>query len=123
MFALLEHRPDQPSASSPLHWDLLLEVPNQEKLPTWRLLKNPLEAADPIPAQRIADHRRIYLEYEGPISGGRGHVRRLDRGQTQILHLRDPELLVELHGRHLHGLYEIVREHTGQLIFRPAAQS
>lgn len=31
-------------------------------------------------AERIADHRRIYLEYEGPLSGGRGEVSRVARG-------------------------------------------
>jgi len=123
MFALLEHQPDEPSASSALHWDLLVEVPGQEKLATWRLLKNPIEAADPVPAERIADHRRIYLEYEGPLSGGRGRVRRLDRGPAQIQLLSSRELHIELHGHHLRGVYEIVEEPPGQLIFRSAAQS
>jgi hypothetical protein len=39
-----------------------------------------LAASNTVDAQRIADHRLAYLEYEGPISGGRGTVRRLDGG-------------------------------------------
>lgn len=35
-------------------------------------------------AQRIADHRRLYLDYEGPVSGGRGSVRRLAAGWMRI---------------------------------------
>jgi len=32
--------------------------------------------------QRLADHRRRYLAYEGPISQGRGRVRRVDAGRV-----------------------------------------
>ncbi|MFT5422297.1 MAG: hypothetical protein ACI89L_000054 [Phycisphaerales bacterium] len=31
-------------------------------------------------AERIADHRAVYLDYEGPVSGGRGRVTRLASG-------------------------------------------
>lgn len=31
-------------------------------------------------AERLADHRRVYLEYEGPLSGDRGEVRRVASG-------------------------------------------
>ena len=36
-----------------------------------------------IEAERIADHRPLYLEYEGPISGDRGAVTRLARGRIR----------------------------------------
>ena len=46
---------------------------------TWRLLSEP--APDRcIPAERIADHRLLYLDYEGPVSGNRGTVTRWDAG-------------------------------------------
>jgi len=32
------------------------------------------------PGQRIGDHRVVYLDFEGEISGGRGRVRRIARG-------------------------------------------
>lgn len=35
-------------------------------------------------AVRMADHRRLYLSYEGPLSGGRGHVRRLATGWMRV---------------------------------------
>jgi hypothetical protein len=70
-FAILEH--DHPE----LHWDLLLEA--GAALRTWRLPRPP-EGAQPIQATQIADHRTIYLDYEGPVSGGRGVVRAWDRG-------------------------------------------
>lgn len=34
-----------------------------------------------IAAERIADHRQLYLDFEGQISGGRGQVRRLAHGR------------------------------------------
>ena len=70
-FVVLEH--DHPF----LHWDLMLEA--GESLRTWRL------AAPPGPgvvteATPLGEHRRLYLDYEGPVSGGRGTVRRWDAG-------------------------------------------
>lgn len=35
-------------------------------------------------AERLADHRREYLQYEGPISGGRGVVRRVASGECRV---------------------------------------
>lgn len=112
MFALLEHDP-APAATPPdsqaAHWDLLIELPDRERLATWRLAANPLTSPDEIDAARIADHRRVYLEYEGEISGGRGRVRRLDRGSAEVHRCAEHELLVTLSGTHLHGTYEIAR--------------
>lgn len=70
-FVILEH--DHPS----LHWDLLLEVDGAAA--TWRLLARP-EPGRPIPAERLPDHRLLYLDYEGPVSGNRGQVKRVHSG-------------------------------------------
>ncbi len=37
-------------------------------------------------AERLPDHRAAYLDFEGPISGNRGEVRRVCRGQMDIEH-------------------------------------
>lgn len=37
-----------------------------------------------LPAQRLPDHRRLYLDYEGAVSGNRGHVSRLARGTYRL---------------------------------------
>jgi hypothetical protein len=89
-------------------------------LPTWQLAENPLQAAGEIPAQPIGDHRRLYLDYEGEITGGRGSVRRLERGPATIQRLEGDELVVVLEGRHLRGRFEITRGQAGQIVFRPA---
>jgi hypothetical protein len=70
-FVVLEH--DRPV----LHWDLMLEA--GDVLQTWRLAKPPALGCA-IEATALPDHRRIYLDYEGPISGDRGMVRRWDAG-------------------------------------------
>ncbi|MEZ6061623.1 MAG: DNA polymerase ligase N-terminal domain-containing protein [Planctomycetaceae bacterium] len=64
-FVILQH--DHPFP----HWDLLLE--SGEVLESWRLLEQP-RANSAVAAERIPDHRRLYLEYEGPVSGNRGFV-------------------------------------------------
>lgn len=64
------------------HWDLMLE--QGDVLQTWQLLANPLGGeAYPISARRIGDHRLAYLTYEGPISGDRGNVTRIDEGEYE----------------------------------------
>jgi hypothetical protein len=115
MFVVLEH--DSPQGGR--HWDLLVEATGTERLPTWRLERNPLDTDAEIPATRIQDHRRLYLDYEGEISGGRGVVRRLDRGDASIDCAGDRTVLV-LGGDSLRGRFEIVPNAAGTLVFRPA---
>lgn len=65
-----------------LHWDFLLARPNAPAATTWRLLRTPC-VNEPIAALALPDHRLLYLDYEGPVSGGRGSVQRLDGGEWQ----------------------------------------
>ena len=53
-------------------------------LKTWALMDDPLEAADQ-PAERLADHRLAYLDYEGPLSEGRGDVTRVEQGTCEVI--------------------------------------
>lgn len=70
-FVILEH--DHPFP----HWDLMLEAGGT--LRTWRLLAEPLPGRT-VEAEALGDHRLAYLDYEGPVSGNRGCVRRWDAG-------------------------------------------
>lgn len=36
-------------------------------------------------AERMKDHRRAYLEYEGALTGGRGEVRRVAAGEVEAM--------------------------------------
>ncbi len=82
------------------HWDLMLE--RDGVLRTWRLLQEPAPEAT-VPAEPLPDHRRHYLDYEGPVGGGRGEVRRWDLGQYELC-ADATTLRVELHGQRLSGI-------------------
>lgn len=74
---LLLHR--LPDGSS--HYDWLLELGPEGPLKTFRTLDRiDRPGLRSFRAEQIADHRREYLDYEGPISGGRGAVERVARG-------------------------------------------
>lgn len=38
-----------------------------------------------VAAERLPDHRGVYLEHEGPVSGGRGRVARVAKGECAIV--------------------------------------
>lgn len=115
MFALLQH-----TTVDGVHWDLLLELPGQPSLATWRLSQNPCEALAPVAATRIPDHRPLYLEFEGEISGGRGHVTRVDRGDAEVVQHTAEATLVQLAGTRLRGRFAITAEGGERLAFRCA---
>ncbi len=53
-------------------------------LASWRLLR-PVVCGQWIDAERLPDHRMMYLDYEGPVSRDRGTVKRLTGGTYQKL--------------------------------------
>ena len=61
---------------------------NQGVLLTWELPKLPPGALpasfEQLGIRRLPDHRIDYLEYEGPVSNGRGTVQRVDSGEYQL---------------------------------------
>lgn len=85
-----------------LHWDLFLEQPLREGLRTWRLLQSP-DSEIPQPAEGLNDHRRVYLDYEGPLSGDRGEVQLWDTGTCEWLDVRTDRLELRLQGGRLAG--------------------
>ena len=60
------------------HYDLMFETIQGSPLATWRSKRWPIE--DDTPLVKLADHRREYLDYEGALSGDRGHVSRVAKG-------------------------------------------
>jgi hypothetical protein len=105
-FVLLEHRWDG------VHWDLMLEA--GDALRTWAI-DRPVTAGVDLPARALPDHRPIYLDYEGPISGDRGTVRRIDRG-TYTAEVWEPDCVrVRLEGDQLVGELEIRQAPPGSV--------
>jgi hypothetical protein len=61
-----------------VHYDFMVE--RGDKLATWKL-DSPLPCPGTVPGERTFDHRAIYLEFEGEISGGRGRVSIVEKGE------------------------------------------
>jgi hypothetical protein len=83
-----------------LHWDFMLE--KEAILRTWRLARSP-DATGTTDAEPLADHRLAYLDYEGPVSGNRGSVRRFDRGEYALVEETPHRIEVRLEGTVLSG--------------------
>jgi hypothetical protein len=98
-FVVLEHT-GTPTYKPGIHWDLMLEV--GESLRTWELNEVPTPGATVLAAP-LPDHRPDYLQYEGPISGERGTVRRFDCGTYETVGENQVELEVRLEGERLQG--------------------
>jgi len=99
-FTVLEH--DHPVR----HWDLLLE--QEGVLLSWRLSAPP--APDSVvDAAPTFDHRLRYLDYEGPVSGGRGRVTRWDGGTFEWTERSPDRAEVRLAGGRLRGLLSLER--------------
>jgi hypothetical protein len=125
-FVLLYH--ECPAGyARPSHWDLMLEA--GESLHTWALCELPQgwQAAQSytaslfpkcaatstttiVGAEPLGDHRRDYLEYEGPVSGQRGRVTRIDAGTYRSLSESPDQLMIELSGRSLRGLVTLTAD-------------
>ena len=131
-FVLLFHEcpGDRPR---PTHCDLMLE--EGDVLKTWSLAMLPqgwnavgeskrfpvIAASNTVGAEQLADHRPAYLDYEGPVSGDRGSVRRLDAG---TLVCRQEPLSYSLAGRLIRGEIKLQQSSDDdarwQLVYMPA---
>jgi hypothetical protein len=60
-------------------------------------------AVNIVEAEALGDHRRDYLEYEGPVSGERGQVTRIDSGVFETIDESRQSWQVELCGEHIRG--------------------
>jgi hypothetical protein len=121
-FVLLRHECPPPVGKSS-HWDLMFEA--GEGLVSWSLESLPaawalaLEArtgdaasvvdAGGVVAIRLAEHRLAYLDYEGPVSGGRGEVSRVDRGDYRVVEVTDELFCVDVVGAALEGVVRLER--------------
>jgi hypothetical protein len=61
---------------------MMLETFPGSMLATWRLESWPVEQV--MQATRLRDHRRLYLEFEGELTGQRGSVYRLAEGSCRV---------------------------------------
>jgi hypothetical protein len=97
-FVLLEHR------WNGVHWDFMLE--RGDALRTWAI-DEPIAGGVAQPARALPDHRKVYLDYEGEVSGNRGMVQRVDRGVYTALTWEEGRVRVRVEGTQLVGEVEI----------------
>jgi hypothetical protein len=100
-FVILRH--DSPRGA---HFDFMLEA--DDALKTWALPRPP-EVGMEIDCEALADHRLAYLDYEGPISAGRGSVARWDEGDYTLECRSEAEWIVNLAGERLIGRAKLLR--------------
>lgn len=103
-FVLLEH--DHPFR----HWDLMLDAGTA--LRTWRLSAPPVDSS-PLQITPLGDHRRAYLDYEGPVSGDRGTVKRWDVGEYTLGEDTGDAVGVDLEGEVTRGHLRMTKNADG----------
>lgn len=117
-FAVLRH--DSPRD---LHWDFFFET--GERLKTWAA-SFPPAAGDEVTCRELGEHRKVYLDYQGPISGDRGTVIRWDRGEFRIEKQASDCFIFEVEGQWLRGRLTFRRAGEDaddwRLLFEPAMQ-
>jgi hypothetical protein len=76
------------------HFDLMLEISGIEGLETYRCPAWPPSLGQTL--TKIGLHRRVYLDYEGPVFSGGGTVRRITAGNCEVAvaHSFPPEELL-----------------------------
>jgi len=97
------------SGHGPSHYDLMLSC--GPALATWQLSASPadLVPGQDAPANRLPDHRALYLTYQGPVSGGRGRVEMIDSGSYETIERTSEKWRIVLHGRCIRGGFELAR--------------
>ncbi len=112
------------------HYDLMLQM-RDGRSDEDAVLKTFATADDVFPwpggkatLQLISDHRRAYLDLEGPLSGQRGVVRRADAGELLLLDkipALDGDIRVGLYGRRLQGQFRLRKLHDAAYAFETLA--
>ncbi len=116
-FVVLQHKfsgADAPAGGSEAsrdHWDLLIE--SETLFATWSISAWP-EPEIKVVARRLPDHRSLYWDYEGKISGNRGTVRRWDRGTCDIDVASSSHWKGVIQGQILRGTVELTLAEAGE---------
>lgn len=109
-FVVLRHEPGE-AGPRELHWDLMLEC--GDSLRTWALSREP-SVGKQIAAEELPRHRLDYLDYEGPVSQGRGTVTRFDRGSFTVQEESSEQFQATLDGKRLTGLLQLTHDAVNQ---------
>ncbi|RKY23614.1 MAG: hypothetical protein DRP83_08965 [Planctomycetota bacterium] len=94
------------------HFDFLLEA--GQALACWRFAQNPAELQPGCSTlgTQLTDHRLEYLTYEGPISAGRGEVRRVQQGRYRCNKPGQDIWLLEITSQTMQGSFTLSRQYN-----------
>ena len=118
-FAILRHQ--TPADSRRIsHWDLLLEQPSNfgETLLTFAAPTPPEEWVTATVVQQLPNHRPLYLDYEGQISGHRGSVSCVLKGTIQWREFSAALLVAAVQSIGIPALADKVHMEQGELRLR-----
>ncbi len=100
-FVIQEHR-----SWADIHWDLMLE--QAEVLDTYRLDKGPGQLlTETSNAEKIFDHPKKFLTYQGPVNKGKGRVEIVETGTYKIKNNQNDKIELSLDGRILKGNFTL----------------
>ncbi len=105
-FVILFHEMP-PESGRASHWDFMLET--DEALATWELRHVP-DVVVRQPCRRLAEHRKRYLDYQGPIASAGGTVSQWDAGRFQTLAENEHLWRVKLSGGRMRGVATLARQ-------------
>jgi len=91
------------------HFDLMLE--ENGVLRTWAVENMP-KTGEVVSAEKLPDHRLHYLDYEGDVSGNRGHVSRVDSGMYDLVEDQPTAIIASLRGEKLRGTIALSQDET-----------
>ncbi len=91
----------------PTHFDMMFE--HGDVLLTWAVEQLPT-IEQSVTAQRLPDHRPLYLDYEGPVSENRGTVKRIDRGDFDWVSQTPARYEARINGQKLRGTLVIEQD-------------
>ncbi len=86
------------------HYDLMIE--DNDSLKTWRIVLKDLSKlidGHEIRGQRIKDHRKEYLSYEGQIKSGKGRVEIFDSGACVFIDNKINKIKCTFNGKIFRG--------------------
>ena len=112
-FVILEH------TWNGVHFDVMVQA--QDTLKTWSM-EQMIVADQPMKARQRPDHRLIYLDYEGSVSGDRGTVRRVVGGNYRTVSWAEDRVVLQLESPQLSGELRFETEERGgdwSLLFLP----
>ena len=105
-FSIAKH--EMPANSSRhSHFDLFLE--SEGTLMTWELTSL-LTTQNNQVVRRLANHRLVYLDFQGPLSDDRGTVKLVDTGSLEWVTLESERLISRINGQTTDGILTLTSE-------------